>query len=839
MSGPPLNRTTCLNGFVWGVVALAAGVVALSVVVPQRHIEWAWWGAVLLLIGMRVAEAGSVEITRDSDEAGYGISVATVPQLACAVLLPPPVAALLAGAGMLMDELNAHSPPSRLAFNVGSTMLSVGVTALTASVLGISGAGLGEVGWSGAASFLLVAVCYYLVNALPVACVGAIAGGRPIWPALYRSARTTASTELALALLGGLAAFVWVMNPYWLLVGASPAIISQLALRYVAERNRKTAQFSALDRLGRQLSTGLTVEEVFHAVSSQMQGVRSVEGCFLVLSEAGAHFGDGQADGPSERAIARGLATRVDASGESVWLKDARVELPGAPPEARSWLVLPLGRGEDRLGSLGLVSRAPNAFAERDREFFALVAERVALALEVARRSADLRRMAFHDALTGLPNRALLADRLENALEVAMARGWTAGLFYLDLDNFRTVNESLGHQAGDSLLVQVAQRLSACAENSQLGGRAAHATVARLGGDEFIVLIDRIDSEHEAAEFADRLTRALRDPIQVAGHEVVASVSIGVALSGPGRDNPEALLHCADLALYRAKANGKNAHVLFDLSLESHALERLELERDLRLALEHGEFRLHYQPLVRLETGHLAGWEALIRWEHPDRGLISPAAFIPIAEETGLIVPIGQWVVQEACRQAREWQDRFPSKPHRTMSVNLSARQFAHPQLVADVQDALQTARLDPRRLLLEITESVVMQDAGAAVRILHQLKALGIRVAIDDFGTGYSSLAYLKRFPVDVLKIDRSFVEGLGQDAQDRAIVQSVVVLAKSLGLSVTAEGIETPRQQLHLQQLGCDTGQGYLFGKPRSARDSEDLLNEPPAAWAEPRAA
>jgi diguanylate cyclase (GGDEF)-like protein len=839
MSGPPLSRTTCLNGFVWGVAALAIVVVVLSVVVPQRPIEWAWWGAVMLLIAMRVAEAGSVEITRDSDEAGYGISVATVPQLACAVLLPPPVAALLAGLGMLVDELNAHSPLSRLAFNVGSTMLSVGVTALSASLLGISGAGLGVVGWSGAASFLLVAGCYYLVNALPVACVGAIAGGRPIRRALLQSARTTGPTELALALLGGLAAFIWVVNPFWLLVGASPAIISQLALRYIAERNRKTAQLSALDRLGRQLSAALTVEEVFHSVSSQMHGVRSVEGCFLVLSNEGAHFADGLADGPTERGIARRLASQVDASGENVWLQDAHNELPGEHAEARSWLVLPLGHGDDRLGCLGLVSRAPSAFVSHDREFFGLVAERVALALEVARRSAELRRMAFNDVLTGLPNRALFADRLENALGVAAAGGWTVGLFYVDLDNFRVVNESLGHQAGDSLLVQVAGRLAASMDNAKQGGSAAQSTVARLGGDEFIVLVDRVDSEDAAAVIAGRLTGVLRDPFQVAGHEVVASASVGVALSAPGRDHPEALLRCADLALYRAKANGKNGHVLFDLSLESHALERLELERDLRLGLERGEFRLHYQPLVRLETGRLAGWEALVRWEHPVRGLISPVAFIPIAEETGLIVPIGEWVVREACRQARDWQDRFPCEPHRTMSVNLSARQFAHPRLMVDIQDALQSARLDPRRLVLEITESVVMQDAGAAVRILHQLKALGIRVAIDDFGTGYSSLAYLKRFPVDVLKIDRSFVEGLGYDAQDSAIVQSVVVLAKSLGLSVTAEGIETPRQQLHLKQLGCDVGQGYLFGKPRSAGDSEDLLQELPAGWTEQRAA
>jgi EAL domain-containing protein (putative c-di-GMP-specific phosphodiesterase class I) len=354
-----------------------------------------------------------------------------------------------------------------------------------------------------------------------------------------------------------------------------------------------------------------------------------------------------------------------------------------------------------------------------------------------------------------------------------------------------------------------------------------------------VVLIDQVADEAGAEAVADRLMAALRDPFQVAGHEVVATASIGVALTSLGRDRPEALLRSADLALYRAKANGKNGYALFDVSLETHAMQRLELERDLRLALERAEFRVHYQPLVRLETGRITGWEALVRWEHPERGLISPAAFIPIAEETGLIVPIGQWVLEEACRQARRWQEMFPGEPLRTMSVNLSARQFGHPRLVQDIQRALRSARLDARQLVLEITESVVMQDAAAAVATLHELKALGIRLAIDDFGTGYSSLAYLKRFPVDVLKIDRSFIEGLGQDAQDSAIVESVLVLAKSLGLGVTAEGIETPRQQLRLEQLGCDVGQGYLFGAPRSAEITEQGLRELLPTWLERSAA
>src|SRR5712692_2143863 len=319
MSGLPMSRATLVNRFVSAVVALAAVVAALTLALPQPPLEWSWWGAVVLLVAVRVAEAGIVEITRESEAAGYGISVATVPQLACALLLPPPVACVVAGASMLLDEFNNHSPVSRMAFNVASTTLSVGLTAIVAGLLGISGGGLGASGWTGMASFLLVAGCYYLVNTLPVACVGALAGGRRVWPAILQSARATAVAEFAFALLGGLAAFVWVTNPYWLLIGVAPAIISQLALRYVAERNRKSAQLSSLDRLGQQLSACPSAEQIFHAVSSQLRGIRSVEGCFLTLADTQTYFAAALADAEPERVLARRLATQVETSGESIW----------------------------------------------------------------------------------------------------------------------------------------------------------------------------------------------------------------------------------------------------------------------------------------------------------------------------------------------------------------------------------------------------------------------------------------------------------------------------------------------------------------------------------------
>jgi diguanylate cyclase (GGDEF)-like protein len=390
-------------------------------------------------------------------------------------------------------------------------------------------------------------------------------------------------------------------------------------------------------------------------------------------------------------------------------------------------------------------------------------------------------------------------------------------VLFLDLDRFKVVNDSLGHGSGDSLLVEVASRLSGCLRSGD--------TAARLGGDEFTILLEDVEHEHQAVEVADRIADALRWPVTLEGREVFVSASIGIAVSTPAITS-DGLLRNADLALYRAKADGRARYAVFDPSMEARALERLEIETDLRHALGRDELRVDFQPVIDLATSRINEVEALVRWDRPGFGTVSPTAFIPIAEETGLIVPIGQWVLEEACRWARRWQDH--SSQPLVVSVNLSARQFQHPQLLADIQRTLEETGLDPRFLKLEITESIVMQDAVATIETLQAFKALGIRVAIDDFGTGYSSLSYLKRLPVDTLKIDRSFVDGLGLDAQDTAIVNSVIALARTLRLSVTAEGVETSGQAKHLKQLGCDRGQGFYFAQPLPPEAVERLLDE-----------
>ncbi len=433
------------------------------------------------------------------------------------------------------------------------------------------------------------------------------------------------------------------------------------------------------------------------------------------------------------------------------------------------------------------------------------------------RRLDQLARQAFHDPLTSLPNRALFMDRLSHALTRTERRGEQLAVLFLDLDRFKVVNDSLGHRVGDQLLTGVSQRLAACLRPED--------TIARLGGDEFAILLEDVKDDKGPTSVADRLTGELQQPFVAEGREVVITVSIGIAMSTARRMTPEDILRDADLAMYHAKGKGKARYEVFDKSMNAPAQERMDLELDLRNAVARGEFVLHYQPVVELPTGRITEVEALVRWKHPKRGLLFPADFVGLSEETGLIVPLGRWVLHEACRQTRQWQLAAPASKL-AISVNLSARQLQQPGLVEEIAAVLRETRLEPGALRLEITETVVMHDAPTTLAKLEALKALGVQLAIDDFGTGYSSLGYLKRFPVDTLKIDRSFVKGIGRDVEDSAIVRAVITVAKSLGLSVTAEGIETAEQLDQLRTLGCDHGQGYFFAKPMTSDRVPALL-------------
>jgi diguanylate cyclase (GGDEF)-like protein/PAS domain S-box-containing protein len=432
---------------------------------------------------------------------------------------------------------------------------------------------------------------------------------------------------------------------------------------------------------------------------------------------------------------------------------------------------------------------------------------------------------AFHDALTGLPNRTLFLDRLGLALEQSRRhKGIAFAVLFLDLDRFKNLNDSLGHSAGDSLLVEFATRLKACVRPGD--------TVARLGGDEFGVLLSDVAAPEDATRVAERILELLEQPFEIGPHEVVITASIGIALGSAEYDRPEDILRDTDTAMYRAKSAGRACFQVFDQAMHSSVAALLKLEMDLRRAVERSSFVMHYQPIIALDVGRIVGFEGLVRWVDPERGVVPPLRFISVAEETGLIVPIGWWALREACSQVRQWQERWPSDPPLYASVNVSGKIFGQPDIVERVWRVLEETGLPATSLRLEITEGILMDHGEAALKVLAELRALGVQFSIDDFGTGFSSLSYLQRFSYDTLKIDRSFIAGMQEKPDVNAIVQTIVGLGNRLGMSVVAEGVETVGQFERLKAMNCPAAQGFWFSEPLEPLGAERLLHEK-LAW------
>lgn len=471
------------------------------------------------------------------------------------------------------------------------------------------------------------------------------------------------------------------------------------------------------------------------------------------------------------------------------------------------------------VGSLTVGSRqAGRVFTPAEQHTLTAFAEHASLAMTDSKMVAAMQHQALHDALTDLPNRTLFLDRLEHALARARREiGSVTGVLFIDLDRFKTVNDSLGHEAGDHLLVQVGRRLRGSIREAD--------TPARIGGDEFAVLVEGVQALTDVITVAQRIREALHEPVTVGGKEIFISPSIGVAGSIDGQVAASELLRNADTAMYRAKEQGAGPWVIFEPKMHAAVMHRLDLDADLARAVERNEFELHYQPVVRLEGEVIDGAEALVRWRHPIRGLISPAEFIGAAEETGQIVPLGHWVLQAAIRQVAAWQAASPGRGPFSLSVNVSGRQLLDPDLAGQLTRILDETGFNPAQLVLEITESVLMQDMAGAIARLSQLKGLGLRLAIDDFGTGYSSLGYLRRFPIDVLKIDRAFVDGVTEGTEQSAVARAIIGLSDALHLTTVAEGIETEGQLGALRALGCELGQGYYFSRPVPAVAFEAL--------------
>jgi diguanylate cyclase (GGDEF)-like protein len=538
-----------------------------------------------------------------------------------------------------------------------------------------------------------------------------------------------------------------------------------------------------------------------------------------------------------EFAAGVGLPGRVLAEATPLWVADLAGERNFPRLEAarasglRSACGFPVMVGHEVAAVAEFYLMHPSAPEPTLTGLISQVCNHLGRTLERERLVQQLLHDATHDSLTGLPNRMLFQDRLQHAL--ALYKRDSAALFavlFLDLDRFKLINDSLGHQTGDALLIEVASRLRASVrEGDPIAAPALPDLLfARLGGDEFTVLLTQIASPADAVRIADRIQEALRPPFLIGGQEFYTSASIGITVAAPVYTSTDEVLRDADLAMYRAKFLGKARTEIFDAEMHQAAAARLQMENDLRRALLHREFVLHYQPIVDLATLKLTGFEALLRWDRPGVGLVPPADFIGIAEETGLIVFIGRWVLNEACQALARWRREHPEAGRLSVSINLSARQFAQPDLVEHVRDALKQSGVPPERVRLELTESATMRNPQEAARVLRELKQLGVMLSIDDFGTGYSSLSYLQMFPFDALKIDRSFVQRLQEDHGSQQIVDTILALARTLRMDVVAEGTEWPAQIAYLQKAGCGFGQGFYFGSALSETAIGTMLGE-----------
>jgi diguanylate cyclase (GGDEF)-like protein/PAS domain S-box-containing protein len=623
--------------------------------------------------------------------------------------------------------------------------------------------------------------------------------GIPVWHGVLYDITERKNAEQELKRAAAQQATVARLGEMALRDGDSEALMAAAATLMIETDGVDSACVWEVERDGRRLHLRAGLEGQLAGADQRVSAARN--------SHAGA-------------AIESGLYVIVDD-----WSNESRYSMPPSLRVLgiRSSLAVVIKGKDGPFGVLDVHSTDPGRFTPQDVHFVQASANVLADAIE--RHAADeaLRHRVLHDSLTGLPNRLSFVDSLAEALKRATVSGSPVGIVFLDLDHFKLINDSLGHHAGDELLRAIAPRLRAHLRPGDI--------VARFGGDEFGVLVDRLADEDEAVAIADRVSAAFSEPYAIDGTDHFITASLGIAVARPSPQepaDPDMLIRNADAAMYRAKEQGRARCELFDAEMRARALLRLEVEQELRQGVERQELTLYYQPVVALASGEITGLEALVRWEHPKRGKLDPGEFIAIAEESGLIEPIGRWVQETACRQILAWHEQRPDQRPLDVSVNLSARQVTRRDLASSVAEILARTGLDPVHLQLEITESVLVEESASARATLEALSELGVRLVLDDFGTGYSSLAYLNRFPLDALKIDREFVDALGVEQERTAIVEAIIGMARALSLDVIAEGVENEAQLSELRRLGCDYGQGHLFSRALPPGKVSGLLSE-----------
>lgn len=812
---------------IWVLIGVVAGAAAALAVVASGfapldapfHLHW--------IVMVPVVYAGQVAVVSlQFRKNAHVFAMGEIP-LVVGLYFVDPVGLIVAQVigNALALVLHLHQTPKKAAFNLAMFTLQAGIGIVVfRSILG-AGDPLGTAGWIGA--LVAVAAGIMIASVLVNAAIS-LSGGDLTRPERIDAFKLLAVSSLMNAALGLVAATVMWTRPGTAWAAVVPPVALYLAYRaYVAQREERQ-RIQGLYLATRALHQALQVEDAMLAAVMHARSMFDAGHAEVRVFPAGVSFeGLFAAAGPDEQIIDRiepdtGNAAWSDVlnSGQSLLLA---CESDRHTRHSAHQMAVPV-HGPGEVNGVLVVSEPMGdlrTFTTQDLRMLETLASQVTVSLEngrledsltkVTKLKDDLRDRTLHDILTGLANRALLWERLSDVLETANSRDRQSAVLVLDLDDFKAINDTLGHVAGDQVLIGVARRLEACCRPEDI--------VSRLGGDEFAILLDGLSTPGDATIVAARIAESLTEPLVVAGQNVIAQASLGIALVEASL-SPEELIHRADQAMYAAKSRRKGSYQVFEEGIQERLMEASMLRSEFAGAIGRDELVLHYQPIVDIDTGDTTGVEALVRWNHPQRGLIFPDMFIPAAEDTGQIVALGRWVLHEACGQMRRWHDMTGTRP--TISVNLSPRELEEPDIVDEVHHALTESGLDARYLVIEITENVMLQPY---TQVLDRLKELGVRIALDDFGTGYSSLAYLDQLPFDIVKIDRSFVHGAALQQQS-PLARLVVQIGNTLGMETVAEGIETHEELQWLRQLGCHTGQGYLFARPADARTITPLL-------------